>query len=348
VSTLYNRIKAFEKLGILFSNKFTENSSKESEYWTSELDKAIDLAYKYNTWFTEDSVKKALNEWSKQLNYNSLKNWTDQYKIEDKSEKKIAIIMAGNLPLVGFHDLLCGLIMNFHCIVKLSSDDKILIPFIVEYLDSIVPGIKNQVKFTTNPIKDFNGVIATGSNNSFKYFEYYFGNYPNLLRKTRHSIAVLDGKETEMDLKKLGNDIFTYFGMGCRSVSKLLVPKGYDFDLLFNALFDFKEIINHNKYVNNYDYNKAVYLMSEQKFIENGFIILKEDEKLGSPIGCLFFEYYENPKDLNAYISDIKDSLQCVVSNLNILNSTSFGSSQRPKIDDYADNTNTLDFLLKI
>lgn len=348
MSTLYNRIKAFEKLGILFSNKFTENSSKESEYWTSELDKAIDLAYKYNTWFTEDSVKKALNEWSKQLNYNSLKNWTDQYKIEDKSEKKIAIIMAGNLPLVGFHDLLCGLIMNFHCIVKLSSDDKILIPFIVEYLDSIVPGIKNQVKFTTNPIKDFNGVIATGSNNSFKYFEYYFGNYPNLLRKTRHSIAILDGKETEMDLKKLGNDIFTYFGMGCRSVSKLLVPKGYDFDLLFNALFDFKEIINHNKYVNNYDYNKAVYLMSEQKFIENGFIILKEDEKLGSPIGCLFFEYYENPKDLNAYISDIKDSLQCVVSNLNILNSTSFGSSQRPKIDDYADNTNTLDFLLKI
>jgi len=348
VSTLYNRIKAFEKLGILFSNKFTENSSKESEYWTSELDKAIDLAYKYNTWFTEDSVKKALNEWSKQLNYNSLKNWTDQYKIEDKSEKKIAIIMAGNLPLVGFHDLLCGLILNFHCIVKLSSDDKILIPFIVEYLDSIVPGIKNQVKFTTNPIKDFNGVIATGSNNSFKYFEYYFGNYPNLLRKTRHSIAVLDGKETEMDLKKLGNDIFTYFGMGCRSVSKLLVPKGYDFDLLFNALFDFKEIINHNKYVNNYDYNKAVYLMSEQKFIENGFIILKEDEKLGSPIGCLFFEYYENPKDLNAYISDIKDSLQCVVSNLNILNSTSFGSSQSPKIDDYADNTNTLDFLLKI
>ena len=348
MSTLYNRIKAFEKLGILFSNKFTENSSKESEYWTSELDKAIDLAYKYNTWFTEDSVKKALNEWSKQLNYNSLKNWTDQYKIEDKSEKKIAIIMAGNLPLVGFHDLLCGLILNLHCIVKLSSDDKILIPFIVEYLDSIVPGIKNQVKFTTNPIKDFNGVIATGSNNSFKYFEYYFGNYPNLLRKTRHSIAVLDGKETEMDLKKLGNDIFTYFGMGCRSVSKLLVPKGYDFDLLFNALFDFKEIINHNKYVNNYDYNKAVYLMSEQKFIENGFIILKEDEKLGSPIGCLFFEYYENPKDLNAYISDIKDSLQCVVSNLNILNSTSFGSSQSPKIDDYADNTNTLDFLLKI
>ena len=348
MSTLYNRIKAFEKLGILFSNKFTENSSNESEYWSSKLDKAIDLAYKYNTWFTEDSVKKALNEWSKQLNYNSLKNWTDQYKIEDKSEKKIAIIMAGNLPLVGFHDLLCGLILNFNCIVKLSSDDKILIPFIVDYLDSVVPGIKNKVEFTTNPIKDFNGVIATGSNSSFKYFEYYFGSYPNVLRKTRHSIAVLDGNESEEDLKNLGNDIFTYFGMGCRSVSKLLVPKGYDFDLLFNALFKFKDIINHNKYVNNYDYNKAVYLMSEQKFIENGFVILKEDEKLGSPIGCLFFEYYENSKDLNTYISNIKDSLQCVVSNLNIPNSTSFGSSQKPKIDDYADNINTLDFLLKI
>ena len=348
MSTLYNRIKAFEKLGILFSNKFTENSSNESEYWSSKLDKAIDLAYKYNTWFTEDSVKKALNEWSKQLNYNSLKNWTDQYKIKDKSEKKIAIIMAGNLPLVGFHDLLCGLILNFNCIVKLSSDDKILIPFIVDYLDSIVPGIKNKVEFTTNPIKDFSGVIATGSNSSFKYFEYYFGNYPNVLRKTRHSIAVLDSNESEEDLKNLGNDIFDYFGMGCRSVSKLLVPKGYDFDLLFNALFKFKDIINHNKYVNNYDYNKAVYLMSEQKFIENGFVILKEDEKLGSPIGCLFFEYYENSKDLNTYISNIKDSLQCVVSNLNIPNSTCFGSSQKPKIDDYADNINTLDFLLKI
>ena len=211
-----------------------------------------------------------------------------------------------------------------------------------------MPGIKNKVEFTTNPIKDFSGVIATGSNSSFKYFEYYFGNYPNVLRKTRHSIAVLDSNESEEDLKNLGNDIFNYFGMGCRSVSKLLVPKGYDFDLLFNALFKFKDIINHNKYVNNYDYNKAVYLMSEQKFIENGFVILKEDEKLGSPIGCLFFEYYENSKDLNTYISNIKDSLQCVVSNLNIPNSTSFGSSQKPKIDDYADNINTLDFLLKI
>jgi len=348
VSTLYNRIKAFEKLGILFSNNISKNSSKEPTHWSSELNKAIDTSYKYNTWFTEDSVKQALNEWSKQLNYSNIKQWTDQYQLTDKSDKKIAIIMAGNLPLVGFHDLLCGLILNFNCIVKLSSDDKILIPFIIEFLDSVLPGIKNKVEFTTNPIKDFSGVIATGSNSSFKYFEYYFGSYPNVLRKTRHSIAVLDGNESVEDLKNLGNDIFTYFGMGCRSVSKLLVPKGYDFDLLFNALFKFKDIINHNKYVNNYDYNKAVYLMSEQKFIENGFVILKEDEKLGSPIGCLFFEYYENSKDLNTYISNIKDSLQCVVSNLNIPNSTSFGSSQKPNIDDYADNINTLDFLLKI
>ena len=348
MSTLYNRIKAFEKLGILFSNNISKNSSKELTHWSSELNKAIDTSYKYNTWFTEDSVKQALNEWSKQLNYSNIKQWTDQYQLTDKSDKKIAIIMAGNLPLVGFHDLLCGLILNFNCIVKLSSDDKILIPFIIEFLDSVLPGIKNKVEFTTNPIKEFSGVIATGSNSSFKYFEYYFGSYPNVLRKTRHSIAVLDGNESVEDLKNLGNDIFTYFGMGCRSVSKLLVPKGYDFDLLFNALFKFKDIINHNKYVNNYDYNKAVYLMSEQKFIENGFVILKEDEKLGSPIGCLFFEYYENSKDLNTYISNIKDSLQCVVSNLNIPNSTSFGSSQKPKIDDYADNINTLDFLLKI
>ena len=348
MSTLNNKIKAFEELGTLFECVVSNNKSKKFLNWTSKFNTSIDNAYKYNTWFTKKSIKHALKEWSKQLNYNNLSKWTDQYGFVDKSDKKIAIIMAGNLPLIGFHDLICCLILNFNCIVKLSSDDKMLIPFIVDFLDYRLPGLKNKIEFTSKPLKNFNGVIATGSNSSFKYFEYYFGNYPNLLRKTRHSIAILDGNESEIDLENLGKDVFNYFGMGCRSVSKILVPKDYDFDLLFNALYKFKEIINHNKYANNYDYNKAVYLMSNQKFTENGFLILKEDDKLGSPIGCLFYQFYENSDDLNSYIAKYKDSLQCVVSNLKINNFTLFGESQSPKIDDYADNIDTLNFLLKI
>ena len=169
-----------------------------------------------------------------------------------------------------------------------------------------------------------------------------------ILRKNRHSIAILDGNESKQDLINLGKDVFYYFGMGCRSVSKLLVPNDYDFDLLFNAFYEHKEIINHNRYANNYDYNKAIYLMSEQKFIENGFIMLKEDQKLGSPISCLFYEKYNSNNDINEYINNNKDIIQCVVSNFLTKNSIPFGSSQSPKIENFADNIDTLNFLLKI
>ena len=348
VNTLDKRINALSQLGKLLESLCKSKKDSSYDFWIKKFEKQIILAHQFNNWFTKDYIFLALNHWSKELCENNIILWTKQYEIKDCSDKTVAIIMAGNLPLVGFHDFLCAMLLNYNCLIKLSSDDKILIPLIVDFIESLLPGFKNKIKFVEKPLKNFHGVIATGSDSSFKYFEYYFKNYPRLLRKNRHSIAILDGNESERDLKNLGKDIFNYFGMGCRSVSKIFVPTNYNFDLLFNAIYDYRDIINHNKYANNYDYNKAVYLMGEQKFIENGFLMIKEDDKLGSPIACLFYESYNSITELQKKINSLKDSLQCVVSNLNISNSINFGLSQNPKIDDYADNIDTLDFLLKI
>ena len=342
------RIKAFSELGTLFKENIDEKENKNFPKWDLILEDTLFESKSYNSWFTIENLKLSLKNWSNSLQENIISDWLSKYNIEDKSSKKIAIIMAGNIPAVGFHDLLCSLLLNFDCIVKLSSEDKLLIPFIVKFLESRNEKLKNKVTFESEKLKDFDGVIATGNNNSHRYFDYYFSKYPNLLRKTRHSIAVLDGKESDNDLSDLSNDIFNYFGLGCRSVSKVFIPYGYDLDLLFNAFFRHKEVVNHNKYVNNFDYNKAVYLMSKEKFIENGFIILKEESKLGSPIGCLFYEFYNDKKEITKLINNNSDSIQCVVSNINFNTNIKFGQTQCPNISDYADNNDTIKFLLKI
>ena len=348
MSDFKERLIAFSELGTLFKENVDKKENKKFPEWDTVLEKTLIESHSYNSWFTIDNLKLSLKNWSNSLQENIISDWLSKYNIEDKSSKKIAIIMAGNIPAVGFHDLLCSLLLNFDCIVKLSSEDKLLIPFIVKFLESRNEKLKNKVTFESEKLKDFDGVIATGNNNSHRYFDYYFSKYPNLLRKTRHSIAVLDGKESDNDLSELSNDIFNYFGLGCRSVSKVFIPYGYDLDLLFNAFFRHKEVVNHNKYVNNFDYNKAVYLMSKEKFIENGFIILKEESKLGSPIGCLFYEFYNDKKEITKLINNNSDSIQCVVSNINFNNNIKFGQTQCPNINDYADNNDTIKFLLKI
>jgi len=348
MSDFKERLIAFSELGTLFKENVDKKENKKFPEWDTVLEKTLIESHSYNSWFTIDNLKLSLKNWSNSLQENIISDWLSKYNIEDKSSKKIAIIMAGNIPAVGFHDLLCSLLLNFDCIVKLSSEDKLLIPFIVKFLESRNEKLKNKVTFESEKLKDFDGVIATGNNNSHRYFDYYFSKYPNLLRKTRHSIAVLDGKESDKDLSDLSNDIFNYFGLGCRSVSKVFIPYGYDLDLLFNAFFRHKEVVNHNKYVNNFDYNKAVYLMSKEKFIENGFIILKEESKLGSPIGCLFYEFYNDKKEITKLINNNSDSIQCVVSNINFNTNIKFGQTQCPNISDYADNNDTIKFLLKI
>ena len=345
---LKERIQAFSDLGILFRDNSSSQKIKTFQKWDSELNKLLNDSYQYNSWFTENNLKLSLKNWSAELNKKNIENWLENYKIELKSSKTVAIIMAGNVPIVGFHDLMCSLILGFKCTVKLSSDDKILIPLIVKFIQSRFDGFKEKVFFESNILKNFDAVIATGSNNSHKYFEYYFGKYPNLLRKTRHSVAVLNGNESDSELAMLSNDVFDYFGLGCRSVSKIFIPKGYDLDLLFNAFYMKRFVIDHNKYANNYDYNKAVYLMSEEKFYDNGFVILKEEKKLGSPIACVYFEYYDDLVQVQNIIKINNQNIQCVVSNEKIFNGISFGTTQCPKLSDYADNVDTLKFLLKI
>ena len=256
--------------------------------------------------------------------------------------------MAGNLPLVGFHDLLCVLVAGHKAIVKLSSDDGVLLPYLIKQIRVFAPEWAEAVAFTDDKVTEYDAVIATGSDNTARYFEYYFGKKPHIIRKNRHSVAVLTGEETPEELQDLGKDIFLYYGLGCRSVSKLFVPQGYDFDLLFQAIYPYKDIIEEQKYANNYDYNKAVYLMSLYKLLENGFLLLKEDEHYGSPIATLFYEYYTNKEALKKKLATDKEKIQCVVGHNFIDGEIPFGQTQTPKLWDYADGVNTLTFLLNL
>ena len=256
--------------------------------------------------------------------------------------------MAGNLPLVGFHDLLCVLVAGHKAIVKLSSDDRVLLPYLITQIRTFAPEWAEAVAFTDDKVTEYDAVIATGSDNTARYFEYYFGKKPHIIRKNRHSVAVLTGEETPEELQDLGKDIFLYYGLGCRSVSKLFVPQGYDFDLLFQAIYPYKDIIEEQKYANNYDYNKAVYLMSLYKLLENGFLLLKEDEHYGSPIATLFYEYYTNKETLKKKLATDREKIQCVVGHNFIDGEIPFGQTQTPKLWDYADGVNTLTFLLNL
>ena len=292
---LSERINAFSHLGHFlsqFSRKKIEkndNSDLNNLFFDAFL-MQINRAEEFNSWFTKDNVLLAIESWSEALSRENLEKWTGKYNFEVvKAPKTVAVIMAGNIPLVGFHDFLSVLISGHKALVKLSSNDNKFLPLIAQFLFKQNENFKNNIVFTEDKLENFDAVIATGSNNTARYFDYYFGKYPNITRKNRNSVAILTGNESQKELELLGEDIFNYFGLGCRSVSKIYVPENYNFNILFNALFKFKDIINYKKYENNYDYNKAIYLMSLFKILDNGFIMLKEDENFASPIGTLFY-----------------------------------------------------------
>ncbi len=349
---LEDRIQSFTKLGNFFKQFSTSKIEKIGESENNKLffdafKMQIERAYESNGWFTKENVLKAMESWANALTYDNLTKWTSNYTF-NAEPKIVALVLAGNIPLVGFHDFLSVLISGHKVIAKLSSNDKYFLPLIAKFLEYNNPSFKNKITFTDKKLTQFDAVIATGSNNTARYFEYYFKNKPNIIRKNRNSIAILTGNETKKELELLGEDIFQYFGLGCRSVSKIYVPNNYNFDLLFNALFKYKNIIEYKKYENNYDYNKAIYLMSQFKFLENGFFMLKEDASYGSPIGSLFYEYYDSLSNLKRKLIVEKEQIQCIVSNLNEVNSVCFGQTQHPNLWDYADDVDTLDFLLKI
>lgn len=342
-------LEAFVKLGSFF-REYLDTEKKKVEIsspWEGELQEIVSKAKHHNGWFTEGNIIHALASWSEQLTQNNLEKWLSNYDLTQCVHQKVAIIMAGNIPLVGFHDFLAALITGNSVMVKLSSNDAHLIPFISRYLKQVEPSLEDKIEFTDGKLENFDLVIATGSNNTARYFEHYFGKYPNIIRKNRNSVAVLTGNETNDQLKALGEDVFRYYGLGCRSVSKLFVPEGYDFDLFFKSIYQYHDIMDSIKYANNYDYNKAVYLMSEFKLLDNGFLMLKEDESYASPIASLFYERYSSLESIKQKLAIDSGKLQCVVSSNVLKNETPFGTTQTPSLNDYADGIDTVEFLLK-
>ncbi len=351
---LNNRINAFYELG-KFLSQFKHsgyekvNSVKLNDHFFEEMIHKIETAKHHNGWFSEENVIFSITQWSIALKKEHLEEWVSSYSFPEKvSQKTVGVIMAGNIPLVGFHDFLSVLISGHKILVKQSSNDNQLMPFLASYLIAIEPEFEEDILFTTEKFTDFDAIIATGSNNTARYFEHYFGKVPHIIRKNRNSLAILTGNETSEQLTNLGEDIFRYYGLGCRSVSKLMVPEGYDFDLFFKAMYTYQEIMNSAKYANNYDYNKAVYLMSNFKLLENGFLILKEDQSYASPIATLFYETYTSKKELLEKLDTDKEKIQCIVSQDISDKSVGFGQTQSPTLSDYADGVDIIEFLIKI
>ncbi|WP_316827677.1 acyl-CoA reductase [Pedobacter miscanthi] len=325
-------ITAFNKLGILLTNP------------TDILGNAIYSVENANAWFTVENVKKSVLSFAEMLNEADLAIWFNSVKFS-ASPKKVGLILAGNIPMVGLHDVLSVLATGNMALIKLSSADDKLIKTVLAELIKIEPAFEDKIEYVER-LKDFDAVIATGSNNSSRYFDYYFGKVPNIIRKNRNSVAVLDGLESFEDIQNLGSDIFDYFGLGCRNVSKIYFPKDYDIANFYEGIESFQPIINHFKYNNNYDYNKSIYLVNAAKHFDNGFLLLKEDENLTSPLAVLFYEEYEQLQEVEEKLKDKSENIQCVITKSPLsMNTFGFGQSQHPKLWDYADNVNTIEFL---
>ena len=327
---------------ILENENWSDYSCGIGEVEFNNFKDKIAEAEKSNPWFTNQMITMCLNNWVSNFNEESLNNWLGRYShLKFTPSKSVLVICAGNLPLVGWHDILCCLVLKHNVKIKLSSNDNILIPAILDLMSLIYPEIHNQVEILDKKPENYDCVIATGSDNTNRYFEYYFGHVPNLLRKNRTSVAILDNQITKEELGLLANDIFYYFGLGCRSVTKVYIPKNFNIDQLFKAFFQFKDLINHNKYMNNYDYNRSIFLLQNQKFLENGFIILKENKNLFSPLSVLNYEFYEDIELLNTNLKSFEDKIQCRVG----LGGIPFGTAQQPNLWDYSDGVDTIKFL---
>ncbi len=329
------RIKAFDKLG-----KIIRKLSEE------ELEILVSKVENGNSWFTPDNTRMAINGLSEFLDEEKLVKWVKLYHLKDDvASRSIGLMMAGNIPAVGFHDLLSVLITGHIACVKLSSSDQVLIKWLVAQLLKVEPRFTSCVVFE-EMLKAKDAYIATGSDNSSRYFDYYFGKYPHIIRRNRTSVGVLSGDEKADDFKKLGLDVFQYFGLGCRNVSKLYIPHEEILQLFLDAIEGYHFIASHHKYLNNYEYNKAIYLVNKDPHLDNGFLLVKQSPDLVSPIGVLFYEVYTDQQDLKNKLAALEGKIQCVVSKEGVVpGSFDFGRAQCPNLDDYADRVDTLAFL---
>lgn len=348
------RKQAFIKVGRRLSAILHNGDGGES---LSPAEKAlwdeINTSAEKNPWFTLENVKSAMEGIAAMLNSEALDSWLKEYPgLQEKvvNPKTIAVIMAGNIPFVGFHDMLCVLLSGHRFLGKLSSQDKELPVKFGDLLFEAEPEMKNLVIFNDGIIKEFDAVIATGSNNSARYFDYYFGRYPHIIRKNRNSMAVLTGEETPEELAGLTADIFQYFGMGCRNVSKIMIPQGFDFTPLLESFSSWENLKYHSKFCNNYEYQKAIFLVNQRPHLDTGFVLLVEDVRLVSPLAVVHYEYYFSHSAVENYISTHLDALQCVVAReglrFNTITAVLPGEAQKPRPQDYADGVDTLKFLL--
>ncbi|WP_420318369.1 acyl-CoA reductase [Ekhidna sp.] len=326
---LEDRISAFAKLG-----------EKIASLSSSELDQLGAIAKSKNGWFTPKSVSQALKGIQFMLDNNKIQEWTSRYNLNEVTPKIVGIVMAGNIPLVGFHDLLSVLISGHFAAIKPSSNDEFLIRTMIDWIVEIEPRFKKNIEIREK-LTSIDAVIATGSDNTARYFEYYFKDIPNVIRKNRTSVAILSGKESDSELQSLGSDIFSYYGLGCRNVSKVFTPKGYDFRDSFPHFEAFSDISNHNKYRNNYDYYKSIFLVNKTPHLDTGFLLINTTDDLVSPISVLYHQVYEPLDSLYGILEGQKEKIQCIVSKKHI----AFGKAQSPDLWDYADNVDTLQFL---
>ena len=331
---LEDRIRAWATVGSILKN--LSKNEKSDVFRRAQAD---------NSWFTDENLEEALQGVIRYLDEGKLRQWTQGLPDNTTHAKKVGVVMAGNIPLVGFHDLLTVLISGHILLVKLSSKDSFLLQYVAGLLVEIEPRFEEYINFAER-LNDADAMIATGSDNAARYFEYYFAKIPHIIRKNRSSCAVLNGKETMEELQALGQDIFMYFGLGCRNVSKLYVPEGYNFIILLDALAGFSSLLLHHKYSNNYDYNKSIYLVNGEPHYDTGFMLLRKYQEMVSPISVTYYEEYADLESLDETMAQQRDKIQCIVSKEGwYANSYAFGQAQKPELWDYADNINTLAFL---
>ncbi len=337
---LEDRLLAFDKLGLLIQSELQLLYAQKP----CRLDEVLLKSEQNNRWFVRENICFALEAWADLLKYDQLKAWTKPYHWSD-TPKNVGVIQAGNIPLVGFHDFLSVLISGHRFVGKLSSKDEVLPVFLSRCLIDIEPQFKAFISWE-NQLKKVDAIIATGSDNSARYFEYYFGNKPNIIRKNRSSWAIISGTETKEELALLGEDVFRYYGLGCRNLSKLFVPQDYDFTTFFEAIEPYRWVYNNNKYANNYDYNQSIYLLNQVPFLQNGFLILKEDIEHHSPLSVLYYESYSHTDNVVQKIDHYQNEIQCVCDRHQLTQlSVPFGKAQKPNLNDYADNIDTLEWL---
>lgn len=316
----------------------------------AELEALYPIAKTKNQWFTVENQRMAVGRLIQNyLDQTALNKWVDNYKFKDTAQKKIGLVLAGNIPLVGFHDLLCVYLAGHEAHFKMSEKDDTLYPFILETLFETAPESKGYFHMVQR-LNDVDALIATGSDNTAKHLEYYFRDKPKIIRKNRNAVAVISDTDGADEYRKLSKDVFSYFGLGCRNVSKIYIPKGFDFVPFMDVMHEQKEIVMHHKYKNNFDYNYAIYMMNNDDFLISGSLILRADEQIASRIACLHYQYYDDSRNLAEHLIQNKDKIQCVVSSgeLDGYEVVPFGEAQSPRLDQYADGVDTMKFLLSI